>query len=310
MGSKATRVEDQIEILAKRGMDLDIDNDKIKEILLDIGYYRLGFYWHPFEIDDDHNFANGTKFSDIVELYYLDVDLRTVLLKYLYRIELNFRTKIIYYVSNKYKTTPTWFVDTKVMQKSFVDTFDDYYNDEFIEKNKQIKNHHTKYINDRYAPAWKTLEFLTFGQILKIYKSLKEEDIRLRIAQIYGVRNIEKFINLFETIIYVRNCCSHSSVVFDLNLSKSISAFAEIQFNSRDRHNLDSCIKVILFIIGKISENRRTEMEASLNVVYDKHKANLCSRSIIEKNIGHVFEADAIENTEIIKETETKVAKM
>jgi abortive infection bacteriophage resistance protein len=49
--------------------------------LLDIGYYRLGFYWHPFEINASHQFQEGTLFSNAVTLYYLDVDLRNLLLK-------------------------------------------------------------------------------------------------------------------------------------------------------------------------------------------------------------------------------------
>ena len=61
------------------------------EILLDIGYYRLGFYWNPFEINKKHEFINGTNFSDVLHLYYLDVDLRNLLLKYIKRIEINFR---------------------------------------------------------------------------------------------------------------------------------------------------------------------------------------------------------------------------
>ena len=48
MADKATTVEEQISQLEKRGMKLG-DKDKAKENLLDIGYYRLGFYWFPFE---------------------------------------------------------------------------------------------------------------------------------------------------------------------------------------------------------------------------------------------------------------------
>lgn len=76
MANIATSIEDQIVKLRKRGMTIDLDDAKISEVLLDIGYYRLGFYWHPFEIDNDHNFKEGTKFSDVLDLYYLDVDLR------------------------------------------------------------------------------------------------------------------------------------------------------------------------------------------------------------------------------------------
>ena len=50
-------------------MILDYEESKIKEFLLDIGYYRLGFYWNPFEIDKLHNFKKDTKFSDVIKLY-------------------------------------------------------------------------------------------------------------------------------------------------------------------------------------------------------------------------------------------------
>jgi abortive infection bacteriophage resistance protein len=76
MIKRASTVEQQIQLLLKRGMVFDFEIEKIKEILLDIGYYRLGFYWNPFEMDDKHYFAQGTKFSDVVKLYYLDVDLK------------------------------------------------------------------------------------------------------------------------------------------------------------------------------------------------------------------------------------------
>lgn len=96
MGDLATNTKTQIENLKERGSILDYKEAKIKELLLDIGYYRLGFYWHHFEIDDKHNFSAGSKLSDVIALYYLDVDLRNILLKYLNRIEINFRTKVIY----------------------------------------------------------------------------------------------------------------------------------------------------------------------------------------------------------------------
>ena len=80
MGRVATSITKQIEILKSRNMDFDMEEYKVKEILLDIGYYRLGFYWNPFEIDEKHNFKKGTKFSDVVNLYYLDVDLRGILI--------------------------------------------------------------------------------------------------------------------------------------------------------------------------------------------------------------------------------------
>lgn len=43
MGNIATSIDEQINLLQKRGLIID-DLDKAKETLLDIGYYRLGFY--------------------------------------------------------------------------------------------------------------------------------------------------------------------------------------------------------------------------------------------------------------------------
>lgn len=77
--------------------------------------------------------------------------------------------------------------------------------------------------------------------------------------------------------------------MFDLNLSKSISAFSEIKFNSTDRHNLDACIKVILYIIGKISTNRKEEMETAITILFQSYEKNEVIKNIIENKIGHRF---------------------
>jgi abortive infection bacteriophage resistance protein len=288
MGNKATNFNEQIVKLEERGMELDYDKDKIKEFLLDIGYYRLGFYWNPFEIDKDHNFAKGTKFSNAVLLYYLDVDLRNILLKYMNRIEINFRTKVVYYASNTHKNSPTWFIDPKVISSEFINAVENHYNDEFKKNNKVIKLHHQKYINDKFAPAWKTLEFFTFGTILKIYKSLLDSEIKKRIANEYGIINIDKFINLMETIVYIRNTCAHGGVLFDLRLPKGISAIPGITFNNNNRHSLDSSIKVILYILEQISNDRKNEMQGKIKETFDKHSENEVLKNIITNEIGYI----------------------
>lgn len=46
---RATTIEEQIDILKRRNIIIG-DEDKARENLLDIGYFRLGFYCFPFEI--------------------------------------------------------------------------------------------------------------------------------------------------------------------------------------------------------------------------------------------------------------------
>ena len=99
----ATTIEEQIDRLKERGMEIS-DENFAKDILLDIGYYRLGFYWFPLEEkypnrdNRDHHFKDGAKFLTSYNLYIFDKKLRTILSSYLSDIEVNVRTKVIYYI--------------------------------------------------------------------------------------------------------------------------------------------------------------------------------------------------------------------
>ena len=288
MGLIATSVSEQIQKLKNRGMILDMDQNKIEEILLDIGYYRLGFYWNPFEINKNHEFRKGTKFSDVIALYYLDVDLRSILLKSLNRIEINFRTKLVYYSSNKYNS-PTWFVDKKVMSHKFIESFSFSYDEKFIKNNSAIKKHHQKYINDKYAPAWKTLEFFPFGTIFKIFQSINDDEIKLNIANLYGFNSVSTFINHIRTIILIRNTCAHGGILFDLNTPTEIKITPLIKFRNYKnfKHSLDSSIKVILFLLNTISNERKNDLEIQLEELFLKSSENQIIKDIIEYKIGY-----------------------
>lgn len=289
MGRKATTIDEQIKILTDRGMILDCGLDKATEHLLDIGYYRLGFYWNPFEKDKHHNFKEGTKFSTIINLYYLDVDLKYLLMRALNRIEINIRTQLIYIVSNRYKESPTWFSNPKVMKQKFIQDFPKYYNDYFKDNNKPIKEHHKKYINDVYAPAWKTLEFLTFGSIFSVFYNLKDEYLKKRIANHYGMKKVDVFINYFRTIIFIRNICAHSGLLYDSNTPLAIKPTPLIRVNNNNRHSLNTAIQVVLYFLGRVSVNRRYELEQEIRKLFEKQIEDKEIKQIIENKIGYGF---------------------
>ncbi len=289
MGKTATNIITQIQHLKDRGMELDYEESKIKEFLLDIGYYRLGFYWNPFEKDEEHNFIDGTKFSTVIKLYYMDVDLRNILSRYINRIEINFRTKLVYYVSNANKNSPTWFADPTIIGSGFTDGVGKYYSDSFKRNNKTIKSHHAKYINDKYAPAWKTLEFFTFGTIFNIYKNVKDEEIKKRISNKFGVISYAKFKSLLETVILVRNICAHGDVLFDLKTPKGIAVIPELNFNNKDRNSLDSCIKVVYYFLGHISKNRQKDMKRDIEEIFEGVKNNKALKDIVTGSINYNY---------------------
>ncbi len=291
MTKKATSVDEQIAKLRDRGMDLDLEENKIKEILLDIGYYRLGFYWHPFEKDSDHNFFEGTKISDVIELYYLDVDLRYLLIKYINRLELNFRTNLIYWTSRYYNDNPIWYSDSTVMDAEYLKDIKSHYNKNFIRKNIQINRHHIKYPDDKFAPCWKTFEYYTFGSIVKVYENILDQGVRKEICLQYNLKKPHILQNLLDTLVFVRNGCAHSGVIFDLHIDEGVKEPPGVKFNKDYGHNLDAAIKALLYLLTNISTNRKLDLETKLAKLFNKYEDNKVVKEVIEKKLGYSYDA-------------------
>ena len=267
MGKKATTIKEQIELLKQRGMFVP-DEQKAAEILLDVGFYRLGFYAFPFEktfpnLDNrSHQYKEGTSFTDVVELYYFDYDLRNILMYYLNRIEVNLRTFITYTVSNYYKDSPTWFVDSTVMNRLYIEDFENKVY-KTIRENPVIKRHHQKYINDRFAPAWKTVEFMTLGNICSLFYNLKDDNLKRQIASNYKC-SLKVFSNYIETIRVIRNTCAHGACVYNLSLAKGIKSTPLVPISEAKRQNISGVIDVIRHMIGCISVNRLEQMNEEI----------------------------------------------
>lgn len=271
-------MEEQVVLLRQRGVEITCE-EKAKECLLDIGYFRLCSYLFLFEktypnlSNRTHEVVEGTKLSDAVALYYFDFDLRNILNRYISRIEVALRTYITYSLSNKYKDSPTWFVDPNVMKASYIRDFDEVY--DAIKKKSVIKRHHQKYINDKYAPAWKTVEFMTFGNIESLYLNLKNPSDKIDICRHFGVNQTAIFENYIKTVRTLRNTCAHGGVLFDMRLPQSIKNGPAGHFPRRSSNNLSSSLKVVEFFVGTISANRLNEMRSliydALSILYSRN---------------------------------------
>lgn len=268
---KALDINKQIQLLESRGVVFD-NKSKAEEILLDIGYYRLGFYAFPFERsfpnihNRTHEYRSGTTFKSIYDLYLFDTQLRRLLLNALDRIEVNLRSRITYIVSNHYAESPTWFVDKTIMNSSFVQSFRKKVYSTLLE-NPVIKRHHDKYINDRYAPAWKTLEFMTLRNLTALYQAIKDADVKKSIASEYGC-SLKVFINYLETIRVIRNKCAHGSCLYNMELAKGIKSIPA-GIEAEDRHNIRGAYYVIRYMLSRISQTRKTELEENLKLLLD-----------------------------------------
>lgn len=277
MGSKATTIEEQIKKLSERRMVFENKEeiDKAKEILLDIGYYRLGFYWYYFQDEENHLFNENVKLDDVVKLYYFDFDLKMLLLRYIYRIEVHFRTQLVYYASNHYSENNTWYRDPKNIYDGIFEEFDRIY-DTLKTKNNTLVKHHMKYDPCDYAPAWKVFEFLTFGQTFKFFSNLKNEELKKTISGVYGFRDVSLLMNYFTALINIRNICSHNAALFDYNQPYGIKRIPNLYYRIKTQNttNLNASIRLLLFILSKVSKNRANDLEMDLKKLFKE--ANEC----------------------------------
>lgn len=300
MGQKAITIEEQLYKLEQRGMDIG-DKDKAKSILMDIGYYRLGFYAFPFEKtypekgrSRKHTFRDGTRMCDVVDLYYFDFDLRSRLFSAITRIEVNFRTKLIYELSIANKEDNTWFADSSVLNESYVNRF--YKNYEHIyDQQEVIRRHVEKYYPKKkrtaiipYAPAWKTLEFITFGDSIRLYKAIRDERISRKIAKLYGISNINEMIFCLNAMRDLRNACAHGQAIYDMRL-RYRAVFGNVLTSSRKSKvvNIGNMIEIAIYLLGQISQKRAKELRADISRLFGEQRDNPVLYDILKESTGY-----------------------
>lgn len=204
-----------------------------------------------------------------IKLYYFDFDLRNILLRYISRIEVNFRTSVVYLTSNEYKDNPCWYVDPTIIKKEILESEE--YNHALKEMCKEPLICYDKktHGNRQYPPAWKALEFMTFGTIIKLYEGIKNPHLRCDIPNLYGMSHPTQFANYINTVRKLRNNCAHEKVLFDMTLPQAIGDGLCGNLGNR-RTMLFGAYKVFKYLLGRISENRVKEMQAELVDAFDR----------------------------------------
>ncbi len=287
----ATTIDEQLERLRSRGMTIGTV-ERAKEILLDVGYYRLGFYWFPMEKsypkkdNRSHLFKAGTSFDKSVRLYEFDKELRQLLSLYLHDIEVNLRTKVIYHVSNKHKDNPFWFADSDVVMGPFICSFQRKYSEE-IKNNDVIRRHHAKHIDHQYAPSWKTLEYISFGDLIRLIDNLKDIETKKELYAFYGLTDEHSFPNYIEIIRQMRNNCAHGHPLFDLRLYKSLRAGKFRTLLKGDQgelwSNLNGVLLVIQYFLFYLPGNKGVQFSKDI-----KHLMNVHRKEDIMDIVGYL----------------------
>ena len=219
--------DQQIEKL-KNEKNLLIDNEVYaKEILKQTSYYSLiGGYKDIFKNPTTKKYKDGTRFEDIVELYYFDELLRQLFLRYLIKVENGIKSQVSYYFTEKNGEN----------QKEYLDTSNYNYSGKKNQRDigrliKILEGYVTKptdyhYINHsqkKYGnvPLWVLTNALTFGNISKMYMLLPQ-DIQIKVSRNYQCVNEKQMVSILAVLVKFRNVCAHGERLFTYKTADSI----------------------------------------------------------------------------------------
>lgn len=278
MGQRATSIDEQIALYLDRGLHIE-DRAYAKAKLLEIGYYRLGFYCFPFEetypkLDSDrsHKVIEGTTFEDVIALYQFDAKLRSLLFEALSHIEISFRTKLIYEASNSFGDKPCWFADDACVREEYQRAFEEDVYKRIRNKQYIIQRHHRKHRHQHFAPAWKTIEYMTFGDVIRLYEAIQDSRVKRSIARYFDVSHIGEMAFYLKVVRDLRNACAHSQVLYDMRLSYRVMRGRV--FTPRSRRatvlHLGNIIRVLVYLLHQSSESYCLEFKERLNELFQQ----------------------------------------
>ena len=219
--------QDQINLLKSRKLDID-NESKALSYLQEISYYRLSAYFLPYQSLKDQ-FDVGTSFDQIIKTYSFDRELRLLVFDCIERIEVAIRTQMIYQMAFYHKDShwqdnKTHFI-TPYYNKigNLVDPYSDFQT--IISKAKTartpetfIKHYIKEYHKPANPPSWMSFELLTIGELSHLYRGLKDNADKKRIADFFDLHPTV-FTSWLHTLTYVRNMCAHHSRLWNRDLA-------------------------------------------------------------------------------------------
>lgn len=249
-------VSEQIDLLESKGMEF-FNRSRVEHILSIIGYYRFSGYAYPFRNSTDcSGFVEDTSFEKVYSIYEFDRSFKSILFSVLGRIEIAFRSLII----DKFSVglgVSTWYADESYFHDAnehtdFLSTLEwDMQNS----REEYIQHFRLNY-SDRFPPAWIALQITSFGVLVKLFRNFNNKSLQYEVAKAFGCDSVERFISWMNTMVYLRNICSHHTRLWNRPIKKRPEAFnfgiRSKRWTQQDVSKLYYSICVIGFLLKSI----------------------------------------------------------
>ena len=251
----ATTYSQQVALLQERGMRID-NTDEAKFFLQHLNYYRLSAYWLPFEVNHtSHQFKPETCFSEVLNLYIFDRELRLLVLDSIERIEVSVRSQWAHCIGHEHGAHAH--LNADLFKPRYWRTNLERLKQEVERSEEDFIKHLKETYKEDLPPVWAICEVMSLGLLSKWYGSLKPKNTRRAIADIYQVNEsvLESWLIHLST---VRNICAHHSRLWNRKftrtpkLPKGKPSHLHNQFES-DSRQIYNTLVILMHLLDVIS---------------------------------------------------------
>lgn len=252
----ALTYEQQI-IKLKKDHNLKIgDVELAKEILKKVNYYRLSGYGIGLKKrTNKEHYRDSVTMEGLFNLYCFDSQFKNNLIKTIEQIEIELRTQIAYYLSNKYGA------DVLMQEKYFVHKTDKEGRSIYSiiianlkkeikrQRNKPFVKHHIEKYGGKF-PIWVSVELMSFGNLSSLFSILQEDDQK-EISAYYNTD--PKYLkNWILCLVEVRNICAHYTRLYNMPLKENPRLYTE---NRKYKQKQNKIFPVLLIIKRMLNSN-------------------------------------------------------
>ena len=296
--------EEQIELLKNKKLVIDNKEDSIK-LLKRYSYFNLiNGYKEPFKRKDG-DYKKKTTFSDIFYLFSFDDEMRHILMKYIFIIELHIKSLLSYTFCEKFGeeqraycnannynyTNPKIVTEVNKLVQKLQEKIDDAENINYM--NHQLKSYGN-------IPLWVLVKSLTFGNVSKMY-SLQLPEIQSKICHEFPIIRENDLEEMLDILTRYRNVCAHNERLYDFNYRKKriktniIHKFFHLEKCRTKYTTLFDVIIILKFLLPKDKFSQMIK-EINKNIETLFQRTNQIQKSQLFSKMGFPVNWHEIEN--------------
>lgn len=216
-------IAQQVKSYSNAGMIITSQNE-VENALQTVGYYRLrGYSFHLYD-NSTKKYIQGTKFEDILKLYYFDQELSKMIFSMISKIEVALRVRLVEALLS--------YGDALILQDSSIFKDKKMYWQNMSTIASEIARSNDVFIKHNFdkhegeVPVWAVVEVLSFGTLSKIIKNLKTGTGSAYSILVNNYKYTSKKGNLVnpsqkmfsswvQSVAVLRNMCAHNSRIYN-----------------------------------------------------------------------------------------------